>query len=372
MSLVDHIKDISRLDIGALLGPSRQLVGLDIGSSSIKLVQIKEQKKKLVLQKFGITPLDPEVIVDGTVMDAVRVVAAIKDVHQKTGVKIKNVALSISGHSVIVKKISLPQVPEEELKAQVRQAAEQYIPFDINEVNLDFHIMSQQQEQAEEGQPQMSILLVAAKKEKINELAELVKGAGLNPVVLDVDAFAIENMYGVNYPVNPDEIAALANIGASVMNVNIMKGGNSLFTRDISIGGNRYTEAIQREVGGSFEDAEAAKKGERREGLDPDAVANVIDSVNGEVSSEIATSIDYFRSTYADGDVGKILVCGGCAKVPGLVQQLSDRIGITVELANPFAQLETLSCGLDQDFLASVAPQAAVGVGLALRLVGDR
>ncbi len=369
--MLDVIKQLGAIDVGSWLGPSKQLVGLDIGSSAIKAVQIKEQKGQYVLQKFGLMPLEPEVIVDGTVMDAARVVTGIKDLMQEAGIKLKNVAMSISGHSVIVKKITLPPMPEEELEAQVKAAAEQYIPFDISEVNLDFHVINAL-EQAEDGQPQMSLLLVAAKKEKVNELIELVKGAGLNPVVLDVDAFAIENMYGINYSIGPDEITTLVNVGASVMNVNILKGGTSLFTRDVSIGGNRYTEAVQRELSVSYEDAEAAKRGERREGVEPESVSAVLDSVNGEVVSEIARSIDYFKSTSTEGEVGKIALCGGSAKITGLVQQLNDRMGVPVELANPFNVLDTKGGRFDLDYLASIAPQAGVGVGLALRMVGDR
>lgn len=371
MDLPALLKQLMTVDVGAWFGPSRQLLGLDIGSSAIKLVQMREQKGKYVLQKFGIKPLEPEVIVDGTVMDAARVVAAIKDLLQESNVKLKNVAMSISGHSVIVKKITLPPMPDEELEGQVKLAAEQYIPFDINEVNLDFHVLNPL-EQSEDGQAQMAILLVAAKKEKVNELTELVKGAGLNPVVLDVDAFAIENMYGINYEMSPDEVTTLVNIGASVMNVNILKGGVSLFTRDISIGGNRYTESIQRDLGVPYEEAEAAKAGIRREGLDPESVAAVIDGVNAEVVSEVARSVDYFKSTNPDGEVSKIVLCGGSAKVPGLVQQLGDRMGVAVELANPFNRVDTMGGKFDPDYLASVASQAAVGVGLAVRAVGDR
>lgn len=365
------VKGLLRWDLGSLLAPKRQLLGLDIGSSAIKLVQMKEKRGQYQLQKFGVKYLDPEVIVDGTVMDAGRVVAAIQELLQEGGIKAKNVAISISGHAVIVKKIALPPMAEEELEGQVRLAAEQYIPFDVNEVSLDYHILDAN-EQAEDGQQQMSVLLVAAKKEKVNELTELVKGAGLVPLVLDVDAFAVGNMYDINYPVSPDEIVTLVNIGASVMNVNILKGGASLFTRDISVGGNRYTEAIQRDLGVSYEDAEAAKKGEGPASLDRDALTGLLDNLNAEVSSEIARSVDYFRTTSADGEVARIVLCGGGAKVQGLVHQLSERMGVTVELANPFRQIDTSAAGLDPDQLADLAPMAGVGVGLALRTVGDR
>jgi type IV pilus assembly protein PilM len=197
-----------------------------------------------------------------------------------------------------------------------------------------------------------------------------VRGAGLTPVVLDVDAFAIENMYGINYDLQPDDVTALVNVGASVMNINIMKGGTSVFTRDISIGGNRYTEAIQRDMGVPYEDAEGAKKGQG-DGVDKEMLTTVIDGVSAEVASEIARSVDYFKTT-SEGDITKIFLCGGCAKVAGLVTQLNDRMGVEVELANPFRQVDTTASGLDPDSLPDIAPLAAVGVGLALRMRGDR
>ncbi len=359
------------LNFGNLLGRNKQLLGLDIGSSAIKLVQMKEQKGKYVLQKFGMKPLEPEVIVDGTVMDAGRVVTAIKELVSELNTKVKNVAISVSGHSVIVKKITLPVMSDEELETEIKVAAEQYIPFDLNEVNLDYHVLNAT-EQADDGQAQMSVLLVAAKKDKINELTELVRGAGLTPSVLDVDAFAVENMYGLNYDTGPDDIIALVNVGASVMNINILKGGSSLFTRDIAVGGSGYSEAIQRELGVSFDEAEGIKKKHDPLSADAETVTTVLDGVNAEIASEIAKSIDYFKTTVAAGEISKIVLSGGCAKVAGLANQLSDRMNIPVELANPFRNVDTSESGLDETELAALAPMAAVGVGLALRTIGDR
>ena len=218
----------------------------------------------------------------------------------------------------------------------------------------------------------MSIILVAAKKDKINELTELVKGAGLSPMVMDVDAFAIENMHVINYPVSQEDTTALVNIGASVMNINIVRGGISLFTRDIPIGGNRYTEAIQREMGLSYEEAEETKKGERATASNQAAVTTIVNSVNAEVAAEIARTIDYFKSTMSDADVQHVLLCGGGAQVKGLVTQLRDRMHADVEVANPFKEIDISGSDCDQNTLAELAPLAAVGVGLALRSAGDR
>ncbi len=368
--MLSSFKNIFETDIVSLLTPRRQLVGLDIGSSAIKLVQLKESKGRYFLQKFGIKPLEPEVIVDGTVMDEGRVVSAIRELFDESNVKNKHVAISISGHAVIVKKISLPPMPDDELEGQVRLAAEQYIPFDINEVNIDFHVLPP--DPSGDAQADMSVILVAAKKDKINELTELVKGAGLVPMIMDVDAFAIENMHAVNYPMALDETTALVNLGASVMNVNIIRGGVSLFTRDIPLGGNRYTEAIQREMGMSYEEAEEFKKGERASESSAALMTNVIDSVNAEVASEIARTVDYFKTSASNAELDRVLVCGGVARIKGLIQQLGDRMQVPVEVANPFGEIDTSGSDLDQDTLAEMAPLAAVGVGLALRAVGDR
>jgi type IV pilus assembly protein PilM len=370
--MLSSFKSLAETDLFSMFTPKRQLVGLDIGSSGIKLVQLKESRGRYILQKFGFKPLEPEVIVDGTVMDEGRVVSAIKELFEETNIKVRQVAVSISGHAVIIKKISLPPMPDDELEGQVRLAAEQYIPFDINEVNIDFSVLPSSSETADDAQGEMSIILVAAKKDKINELTELVKGAGLFPIVMDVDAFAIENMHAINYPVSQEDTTALVNIGASVMNINIVRGGTSLFTRDIPIGGNRYTEAIQREIGISYEEAEETKKGERSAGSNQAAVTTVVDSVNAEVASEIARTIDYFKSTMPDADVQQVLLCGGGAQVKGLVTQLRDRMQAVVEVANPFGEIDTSGSDFDQNTLAELAPLAAVGVGLALRSVGDR
>jgi type IV pilus assembly protein PilM len=368
--MLTSLKKLVETDIVAMLTPRRQLVGLDIGSSAIKVAQLKESKGRYFLQKFGVKPLEPEVIVDGTVMDEGRVVSAIQELFEEANVKNKHVAISISGHAVIVKKISLPPMPDEELEGQVKLAAEQYIPFDINEVNIDFHVLPS--DGSEDQQGEMPVILVAAKKDKINELTELVKAAGLIPMVMDVDAFAVENMHAINYPMAQEETTALVNLGASVMNVNIIRAGSSLFTRDIPLGGNRYTEAIQREIGISFEEAEEGKKKDRGVDSDGMSLSGVMDSVNAEVASEIARTVDYFKTSAANAELSRVLVCGGVARAKGLIQQLADRMQLPVEMADPFAEIDITGCDIEPDVLADFGPSAAVGVGLALRAVGDR
>jgi type IV pilus assembly protein PilM len=349
---------------------AQAVVGLDIGSSAIKLLQLKATKKGYVLEKFGIKTIDPELIVDGAVMDAGRVVDALKDLLREQGVKVKDVVISVSGHSVIVKKINVPPMTEEELDESIKWEAEQYIPFDVNDVNLDFHILPTAD--AADGKDTMTVILAAVKKDRLSEYTSLVTEAGLNPVVVDVDAFTLENVYGDAYGTMGSEVVALVNIGASVMNIHIVKGGNFSFTRDISTGGNRYTETIQRDLNVSYEAAERAKRGETVDGVNPDAVAEVISTMNGELAAEIGRSFDYFRSTSTQETIDRVLLSGGTAKLGGLAPFLSERLGVPVELMDPFRHIKINPKTVDPEMIAEVGPQASVVVGLATRRPGDR
>lgn len=348
----------------------KPLFGLDIGSSAIKLVQLREAKNGYSLERLGIKALDPEMIVDGTVMDAGRVGDLLKELLNEQKIKLKEVAIAISGHSVIVKKIMVPAMSEDELEESIKWEAEQYIPFDINDVNIDFHVLGAVD--GPDGQPQMNVLLIAAKKDKLTEYTSLVTEAGLTPMVVDVDAFTIENMFCVNYDTQDNEVVALINIGASVMNINILKGSTSAFTRDITVGGNRYTETLQKELNLGYQDAENAKLVENPTDINPETVASVISAVNNEVAGEITRSIDYFRGTAGQENLDRVYLCGGAAKTRGLVHLVGERLGVSVELINPFNRIEVDPKQFTPDRLQEMAPQAAVGVGLAIRKVGDR
>jgi type IV pilus assembly protein PilM len=354
-----------------LFSKSKQLVGLDIGTSAIKVFQLKESGGGFQLVHADVKPLDPEVIVDGTVMDAERVVSAVRQLFRENRIKVKNAALSVSGISVIVKKINLPEMTEEELDESIQWEAEQYIPFDIEDVNIDYQIL---RPIGEDGNRQMEVLLVAVKKDKINEYASLVEEAGLTPVIVDVDAFTLENMYEVNYELNREEAVALIDIGAGLMNINVILDGTSAFTRDISIGGNHFTEAIQKEFGLSFEDAEKIKKGEDVEGVSFQEVVPILESVSNDIASEILRSFDFFRATASKSktQISRVMISGGCAKMKGFREYLSKHLGLEVGIINPFQNIEILEGSFDFDFIQDIAPTAAVGIGLALRSVGDR
>jgi len=347
-------------------GKKIEPIALDIGSTLIKLVQLKGSGKGYSLIKFGMIPLPPEVIVEGAVMDANRVSEAIKELLTAQKIKTKEVVLSVSGSSVIIKRVSIADMTEEELAESIKWEAEQYIPFSIDDVNVDFQKLGPG---AAEGQA--DVLLVAVKKDKINDYVNLVKDAGLEPVVVDVDAFALANMYEMNYE-KEGGITALLNIGASVMNINVLKDGVSIFTRDITVGGNRYVEALQRDAGLSYEDAEKVKRGESVDGGDPEQLKGIVSTVTEDIVGEIQRSFDFFRSTTGSEAVTRVLICGGCAKIPDFSRTLSERLEIPVDVINPFKNVKVDPKHFDAGFVSESAPLAAVAVGLAMRRPGDR
>ncbi|MDH4229153.1 MAG: pilus assembly protein PilM [Nitrospirota bacterium] len=346
---------------------SGPLIGLDIGSSNVKLVHLAEKDGEFTLEHYALAELDPDAIVDGAVMDASQVADTIRSLFTETKVPTKKVAISVAGNSVIVKKINLPIMDEDELGAAIAVEAEQYIPFEISDVHLDFHIMDNDSRPAPEGQ--MPVLLVAAKKDRVSEMIAMVEEAGASVVVVDVDAFGLENIFCANYGAG-DPIVGLVNIGATVININVLVDGVSAFTRDISMGGSRYTEEIQKSLNISFMEAERAKCGEAIEGIDEDRVLAIVQDTNGEVAAEIGRTFDYFRSTVQSQQVSRVYLSGGGAKASGLVEQVADRLGIPVELFNPFANLH-IAKGIDPEVLKQDAPFLGVAAGLATRRLAD-
>ncbi len=346
---------------------SQRIVGLDIGSRYIKVIEIKDTSKGFQVERFGIMPIEPELIVDGSILDSLRVVDGLKALFQNTGIKTKNVTISVSGHSsVIIKRITLPEMTEDELTESIRFEAEQYIPFDIDDVNLDFHILGPTEEA-----DQMEVLLVAVKKDKINEYVSVVQEADLTPAVVDVDAFALENAYEINYDIESEQNVALVNVGASRINLNILKSGVSVFTRDSSVGSNIQTEAIQKELGLTFEDAERLKHGETIEEVSEEDADAIIQNSSEDIINEISRSLDYFKGTFMHEDVHKVMLSGGCILIKGFQQRLAELTGMEVEMIDPFRNVR-IGKTLDKDMLREVAPQLVIAMGLAVRRIGDR
>lgn len=347
-------------------------VGLDIGSGSIKLCQLKPGKKgNYQLISFGMVQLPPEAIVDGALMNSTAVVDGIQELFASQKIKHKEVATSVSGHSVIIKKINLPQMTPEELEESIQWEAEQYIPFDINDVNIDVQILNTESTQA----GQMDVLLVAAKKDMVNDYTEVIASAGLIPVVVDIDAFAVQNQFEINYEVPRSETVVLVNIGASVTNINVLANGISTFTRDISIGGGQFTDAVQKALNVSYDEAEALKLGGGGKDSDavvPQEVERVLQTESESIANEIQRSLDFYAATSADAHIARIFLSGGSSKIPALVKTIEGRTGVPVEVMNPFRNIDIGSGKFDPDYLQTVAPMAAVSVGLALRYPADK
>jgi len=353
-----------------MLGKKKDVIAIDIGSSSIKLVEISESKRGYTLTNFGMAELHPETIVDGAIMDTAAVVDAIQSLVSGLKIKVKDVVTSVSGNAVRIQKISLPTMSQSELEESIQWEAEQYIPFDISDVNIDFQIL----DTLDDGSGQMEVILAAAKKDVINEYVAVITEAGLSVVIMDVDCFALENMYDVNYQFETGDTIALVNIGASLTNINIMKNGISSFTRDISSGGNQYTEELQKRFSISYDEAEALKVGKGGgKDIPNDEIIKVIDQVSGDiVASEIQKTFDYFLSQGTADTVNKIYLGGGTSKTNNLPRLIQDKSGIVVEKINPFANVEYNERHFDAAYIQDIAPYGAVGVGLALRKVGDR
>jgi type IV pilus assembly protein PilM len=351
------------------VGKSKSIVGLDIGSSSVKAVECAVRNKRVELLHVGVAPIPPEAIVQGAFLNSGAIVEAIREAIDSAGIKTRQVATAVSGHSVIVKKISLPSMTREELEESIRWEAEQYIPFDINEVNLDFQILH-----GAEMDGQMDVLLVAAKKDLIDDYVHVISDAGLQPVVIDVAAFAVENAFEANYDLKSDDVVALVNIGSQVVNINIVAGGAPAFTRDISTGGAAYTEEIQKALSVSWDEAERLKIGGRGEGEAQDVVPQEVEeamrNVTDTVLGEISRSLDFFAATAAESRISKVFLAGGGARVSGLDAAFQHKTNLPVERMNPLSRV-TPASRLDEEFLKEIAPSLGVSIGLALRRMDD-
>jgi type IV pilus assembly protein PilM len=349
-------------------GKKKDVIGLDIGCSSIKLVELKEDKNGFKLQNLAISPLPPEAIVDGALMDSVTIIDTIRDLFNTSRTKTKDVVTSVSGHSVIVKKISLPLMTEAELEESIQWEAERYIPFDINDVNIDFQIFGSTSENPEV----MDVVLVAAKKDIINDYVSVIMESGLNPVIVDIDSFALENMLAMNYEIEKEEPIAIANVGASITNMNIIKNNIPAFTRDIFKGGNQVTEEIQRQLHVDHEEAEKIKVGTKVDLTSQPIIQNVLKTASESLAVEIGNSLDFFQSTTTYEKISKIYLSGGGSKIKDFDIILQQQIGIPVEVVNPFKKIDYSGKNFDMEYLREIGPIMAVGVGLASRKVGDR
>ena len=345
------------------------MVGVDIGTASIKVCQVKETRKGLGLVRLGYAPLGPQVIVDGQVMDSGAVVEALQKVFHDAKIRQKECALSVSGQSVIIRKITVPMMTEAELEEQIQWEAEQHIPFDIKDVHVDYQVLRRRAEAS-----QMDLLLVAAKRDQIEEYAQLARTAKLKPMVCDIDAFTVQNLFEYSRTLPQNQTIALINIGASLSSLNIIANGVSAFTREIANGGNGITEEIQKQLNVPHDQAEAYKCGgsasaddPTRAGMVPQQVVQVIEAVSDTIAAEIQRSLDFFMATSGEGEIARIYVTGGSANLAALARAIERRARVSVETWSPVEKLTIEAKEVDPMLLQTRAAQLSVALGLSLR-----
>lgn len=352
-----------------MFGSKKAIVGIDIGASAIKLAQLKESKSGYTLKALDMEPLPPEAVVDSSIMDSNTVVQAIRDLIVRNNLsKNTEVVIAVSGHSVIIRKISLPLMTEEELDGSIQWEAEQYIPFEIADVYLDYQIIGP--DPADQGQ--MEVVLVAARRDFINEYIGVIRESGLQPVVVDVESFAVENIYCSLYPDELLDVVALIDIGASAAQLSILKDSVSVFTREIQMGGAAYNEELQKEFGLSNEDAEMLKLSGSFEGVDIEEAQAIIDRVTDNLVQELSRSLDFFSATFNDEKVSKVYLTGGVCLTSGLLDKFEQSLEMPVALLDPFSRVSVKENVFDLEFVKASAPFYAVAAGLATRTFGDK
>jgi len=341
------------------LGKKPKSVGLDIGSGLIKLVVIDHGSGRPALSQVAVTPVLADAIVEGEIMDPGVVSEAIRGLFVTSGVKQKRVAVAVGGRDVIVKKIQVDRMSEADAFDVVRWEAQQYVPFDIEGVELDFQVLDPEGEGL-----QMDVLLVAAKRELVETKLTLLGDASLEASFVDVDSFALHNAFELNYPDAMDGVAALINIGYEVTNVNVVQAGVPILTRDLSIGTRKFREDLQRERGMSAEDADRLLQGfERSADLDP-----YVQSRGDEIAVGIERAVAFLQTASRDaGSLERVYCCGGGARIPGLKDVISERVHMPVEIANPLQALEVEEGAFGALNVDEVAPLLMQSIGLALR-----
>ena len=343
----------------ALFGRKKSTIGLDVGSGLIKVAVIDHSRGEPELARVVVRPLLADAIVEGEVMDPGIVTDAIRMALLEAGLKTKDVVTAVGGRDVIIKKIQIERVKEQQARELMRWEAEQHVPFDMESVELDFQIL----DPAGSGMD-MSVLLVAAKRDLIESKIQLLAEAGVDTSIVDVDAFALHNAFEVNHPDAMDGVVGLINIGHEVTNINILDDGVPILTRDITVGTRRFREDLQRERGLGAEEAEAMLQGfDRSPHLDA-----VIESRGEEIAVGMERAAAFLASSSRSGSqMRAVYLSGGGARVPGLAEALGRRLRLPVQLANPLANLRVRQGALEGLVTDEIAPLLMLPIGLALR-----
>ncbi len=345
----------------------KHLVGLDIGSRTIKACELVSAQKGYALKNLAMMDIEPGLIVDGMISRPSELSGAVRALFSQNKIKERNIALAIGGYSVIMKNISIKKTDEKSMHNSVTMEAEQYIPFDINDVNIDFHVLGQNKHNVD----QLDILLVAAKKEIVEDYAGLVESAGFSPSIIDIDALALQNCYEFNHG-GENITSALIDIGASKTSLNIIKNSVPVFMRDVSLGCGQIDQQIASHCECSISDAQKIKLGEDSDKITDDQIAKIETEVIKNWCTEIRRAIDFFYSTYPDDSFSQIVLSGGGANIEEFRELLALETSANVEVINPFTNVQINRGQFDTEYIEKIAPQTAVCMGLALRSVDDK
>ena len=344
-----------------MFGWNKGLVGLDIGSSSVMAIELARSGRGYEIIGFAQAPLNPDVVADGAVADSAALSEAIESVFAAGKFRTKNVATGVSGNAAIVKRVVLPVDTVEEAAGSIEYNAEKYIPFDISEVNLDYAVIGPSKREG----GGLEVVLVAARKDHVRNATDAVAKAGLVPIVVDIDVFALQQAFEINYSPGPDETAALFNVGASLTNINIAKAGMPLLIRDVSVGGRQYTDVLKKELQLGFEEAEALKCGKKVDIYDAVMVEPLLDSVTDALVTEVQKTFDFFRENYPEESISSIYLAGGSARAPGIARKFQEAFGIDARPLDPLRALNVNSSA--GSGVRESGPALAVAVGLAMR-----
>lgn len=349
------------------MGDGKNLVGVDIGSSCIKVAQVKVARKGMQVIRQGYAPLPPQTIIDGHVMNPGVVTETLMRVFKDSKISQKDVAVGLYGQSVIVRKITVPMMTAAELEEQIGWEAEQHIPFDIKLMSIDYEVLRQRPETG-----QMELLLVAAKKDEISDYAGILREAKLKPVVVDINAFTIQNIFEQQQGLPTDASIAIINVGAAVTSINIISAGVSAFTREITNAGNAITEEVQKQCNVPYEQAEAYKCGGGPTDIIPQEVHQVIDGACEGLAGEIQRSLDFYLATSGEKEIGRVYLCGGSAYLVPLHKAIERRSRVSVDVFDPTSHLQIDAKFVDERLFRQRASQYVVALGLALRCEKER
>ena len=340
------------------------LIGVDISASSIKILELSRSGDHYRVERYAVEPLPQNAVIEHTITEVDQVAQTMQRAVKRSGTKCKNVAVAVAGSHVISKIINMPAgMADRDLQTQIELEADRYIPYPLDEVNLDFQVLGP----ADSGGEQVNVLIAACRKEIVDDYLAVTQGAGLTPMVIDIETYAMENAYSLIAQHMPgggmEKTIAVIDVGATTTNINVMRDNRSIYTRDHTFGGRQLTEEIQRRYGLSYEEAGLAKK---QGGLPDNYQTDVLRPFMEAMCQEVMRALQFFYSSSPYNSVDQVLLAGGCAQIPGVEELVAARVGVATAIANPFASM-SLSSRVKPQLLSNDAPSLMISCGLAMR-----